>query len=594
MINLRIKINNQILNEIKQKIVNYFLFDQTIVNRVDYNYKDLYIENLLEKTNVLMVCRANEIAIDKSFFLFDNKENVVSFDNKVLKLIKSQLGHELLHMFSRKINNNKEYNGINIYDLKNKFYINNYVGLNEGITQMFTEDVFGYVVSPFTDGYKDFKKVAKIMRLCLGNEVFIKSYFYHNNSLREECNRLSGNNCFEHISKSLTDMYYLKKTIPTNSNSYKQVAIKIYNKRIKACFSNVIINLVLPKLNSMNTIEEKKRFIKEILKVVSDDKEREKEIEYLLNKLINVSSENLEFEKRKINSYETKLIQKEKLLNPPSNKSLFSINENGDIYYIKNQNFELIKEDIELCEYLYSSLYSYYFKFNIDTIINQLKNEKNDPKLIFPSNYGIKRKRIMFSKIKTEALEKHGIVILNNYLECEKNEIKIKYVNNSLEFKDLKELSNRFKLEREKYFDSWTIIDKVTKKKIYNKTIINGVKIAYLWENLYNNDKNLAYNKINEKIYDDMISHLIKNLELTGNLNYKDIYNYALSNNPKLIRVLKTFFKTPITYEWLYSFVSSKVERTIKNFEKEKSIVEKNSEYIENVLNLKVEQILKK
>ena len=591
---MRIKINDQILNELKQNIVDHFIFDKTIINRGNQNCKALYIEDLKGKKNIAMVCRSNEIAIDKSFFVFDNKGNAVSFDNKVLKLIKSQLGHELLHMFSREIKGNVVYSGINTYDLMKKNYVNNYTGLNEGITQMFTEDIFGYVVSPFTDGYKDYKKIAKIMRLCLGNEPFINSYFYHNDLLRKECNKLSGNNFFEKINKTLTDLYYLRKQATDKSESYRQNAFKIYNKRIKACFANVIVNLVLPKLESMKTEEEKKLFIKEILMVVSDDKEREKEIEYLLNRLVNLSSEKLSIEKRKIDLFDTKQVEKIKLINFNSNKISFYLNPNGDIYYISNQNYLPVQKDIELCEYIYSNLYENYFNFDVDKFIKQLISKKNNPKIIFPSSYGIKKKRIMFSKIKSRALDNYGIIILNNYLECANGEINIKYVNSNLGFFDLKKLSDRFQLERDDFFDNCSIIDKVTKQKVYNNQIINGVRFAYLWRNSQNDNKNMEFNENSKKLYDELMSCMINNLEITGNLNYKDVYNYALSNNTKMIKVLKILFKNPITYEWLYNFVSTKTNKKRRNVEKEKSLVEKNPQYVENILNSTVDEILKK
>ncbi len=590
---MRIRIDEQVLNGLKEKIINYFKFDKMIINRVDQYCKALYIENLKEKNQALMISRANEIAIDKSFLIFDDKENIIKFDDKILKLIRSQLGHELLHMFSRDINEGIDYSGINCYDERKKSYIIDYTGLNEGITQMFVEDIFGYVVSPFSDGYKDYKKIAKIMRLCLGNKPFFNSYFYHNNMLRDECNRLSGNNFFEKIAKTLTDLYYLKETVSKRNNSYNQIAFNIYNKRINSCFANVIINLVLPKLNSLK-IEEKKFFIKAILKVVSDDKEREIEVEGLLTKYINLSSEELSVEKRNIDLFEEKQKQIIKLINFDSKKTSFYLNQNGDIYYMSNQSYIPIKKDIDLCEYIYSSLYSNYFNFNVDKIINQLKMKKSNPKIIFPSSYGIKKRRIMFSKIKNQALEKHGIIILNNYLECDKEEIKINYVKSNLDFIDLKKLSNRYQLERESFFENCSVIDRITKQKVYNKTIIDGVRFAYLWDKSQSGDKSITFDENNKKLFDELMFCMTKNLEMTGNLNYKDIYNYALKNNLNMIKVLKNLFRNPITYEWVYNFVSTKVKKKKLNVEKEKSMAEINPQYNENIFNLKVDEILKK
>lgn len=281
MKNIRIKIDERVLKYIKQRLINHFKFNQILIDRLNSGCQALYVENLTETSIARMISRKNEIAIDKQFVIFDDKGNVIGFDKNATKLIESQLGHELLHAASREKKDDIGYNGIRSHNEQTKQYINNYTGLNEGITQMFTEDVFGYTVSPFSDGYKDLKKIAKIMRLCLGNKPFLNSYFLHNDMLKEACDKLSGNDFYKDLNKALTDLYYLRKSSKNKGESFKQLAIKIYNKRMKACFANVIINLVLPKLELMQE-NEKKNFIKEILNVVSDDKERQKEVEFLL------------------------------------------------------------------------------------------------------------------------------------------------------------------------------------------------------------------------------------------------------------------------------------------------------------------------
>ena len=213
---MRIKIDEEILTNLKKLIINYFNFGEDIINRV--GHINLYVEDL---QRALMVSRNAEIAIDKRFFILDIKGNIIKFEPHLLKIIRSQLGHELFHLFSRSIKGNIFYSGINSYDSKKGSYINDYTGLNEGITQMFTEDVFGYVVSPFSDGYKDYKKITKIMRLCLGTMPFYNSYFYHTDDLRETCNALSGTNFYEKLNKTLTDLYYLKKLSFNKNELYK-------------------------------------------------------------------------------------------------------------------------------------------------------------------------------------------------------------------------------------------------------------------------------------------------------------------------------------------------------------------------------------
>ncbi len=598
---MKIKIDERVLNYIKQKLINHFKFNQILIDRLNNGCQALYVENLEETIGTRMISRINEISIDKQFAIFDNSGNVIGFDKNVAKLVESQLGHELLHAASREKRGNIGYNGIRSHNEQTKSYINDYIGLNEGITQMFTEDVFDYVVSPFSDGYKDFKKIAKIMRLCLGNKPFLNSYFLHNDMLKEECDKLSGNSFYEDINKALTDLYYLRKISQKKEQMFKQLIIKIYNKRMKACFANVIINLVLPKLNLMQETE-KKNFIKEILKVVSDDKERQKEVEYLLERTIKMDSNQLNEEKKKIKLFETSQIQKFELVNlMTKEKPTFQLMSSGEIFYIKDNSSIPIKDDMLLCEYVYANLYESYFgtSFNLDNYIEQIKRTK---KVVFPSNYNEKIRRIFFSKIKQQALEKHRIILLNSYLECSNNELNIEYVNKNMSFSDLKTLLNRYELKTDGRSDNYNVIDKITQKQIYDTNIIDGVRFAYLWLNIaerrYVNETipgmTDAFSEFNEKNYNQILSYMIKMLQTNGNLDYQTLYKYASKNNDKMEKILSILFKNPTVYEWVYKFVSSKVQDKKLQPEKEKSMLEYDSQYNDSTLEIVSEGILKK
>lgn len=594
---MRIKIDERVLKYIKQRLINYFQFDQILMDRLNDGCQALYVENLTEVTGARMVSRKNEIAIDKQFVIFDNDGNVIGFDKNVSKLLESQLGHELLHSASREKKENIRYNGIRTYNEQTKTKINKYIGLNEGITQMFTEDAFGYVVSPFSDRYKDFKKIAKIMRLCLGNKPFFNSYFLHNDMLKEECDKLSGNDFYIDINKALTDLYYLNKFSQGKEQSYRQLAIKIYNKRIKLCFANVIINLVLPKLNLMSE-NEKKNFIKEILKVVSDDKEIQKEVEYLLARIIKMDKNQLEEEKAKISLFEASQIEKFDLINLMETEDpTFYLTNLGEIFYMKDNTFIPIKDDTLLCEYIYASLFDSYFrrKIDVDAYIKQIKETK---KIVFPDNYNEKFKRILFSKVKQQALEEHGIILLNCYLECINNELKIDYVNKNISFSNLKTLLNRYELRINGKLGNYIVIDKITQKQIYDKNIINGVRFAYLWLNIakrrYSNETipgiTDAFSNVNEQIYNQIVNYMIKMLETNGNLEYQVLYKYALKNDTKMNEILEILFENPTVYEWVYEFISSKAPSKKIQSEKEKSMFE----YDDDEFDVAVEEILKK
>lgn len=194
----REKFDKRILESLKDKIQNYL--QSKGLKTVDFirqnmdSVENLYVEASDTRKLPKMQSRGArpnkpaEIMINKIFIEVDENDKPVNIDKNLRKLIRSQLGHELLHAAARF----DGYTGI----INNK----NNRGLNEGLTQMFTEKIFGYVVSQNSDGYKDYKKIAKILDITFGKDVTLDSYFNHTNALGEKCIELSGdNNFYRHL-----------------------------------------------------------------------------------------------------------------------------------------------------------------------------------------------------------------------------------------------------------------------------------------------------------------------------------------------------------------------------------------------------------
>lgn len=194
----REKFDKRILESLKDKIQNYL--QSKGLKTVDFirqnmdSVENLYVEASDTRKLPKMQSRGTrpnkpaEIMINKIFIEVDENDKPVNIDKNLRKLIRSQLGHELLHAAARF----DGYTGI----INNK----NNRGLNEGLTQMFTEKIFGYVVSQNSDGYKDYKKIAKILDITFGKDVTLDSYFNHANALGEKCIELSGdNNFYRHL-----------------------------------------------------------------------------------------------------------------------------------------------------------------------------------------------------------------------------------------------------------------------------------------------------------------------------------------------------------------------------------------------------------
>lgn len=132
------------------------------------------------------------------------------------------------------------------------------------MTQMFTEKIFGYVVSPNTDsGYKDFKKISKILDSTFGENISLDAYFKHSNSLEVACNSMSGNDKFySELNRHLTSVYYMGKRSGVkkeNNDKYLGTIMSpIKDKMIDLLYKKVCAEIIVPKLKSLSKEEARK------------------------------------------------------------------------------------------------------------------------------------------------------------------------------------------------------------------------------------------------------------------------------------------------------------------------------------------------
>lgn len=254
----RKQIDKKILEQLKNKIQNYLKrkkFDNEglVRNNLD-KVAGLYVENLKEKKNIMMESRGskNEIAIDKRFFNLDENDNPIAINEEYKKLVFTQLTHELIHSGARFDGKTGILAGAN-----NK----SNVGLNEGMTQMFTEKIWGYTLSPNTDNkYKGFKKVAKILDTTFGENVSLDAYFNHTNALENSCNTLANdNNFYSDINKYLSSIYNMSKNVPKeNTDKYYQTIVQpIQEKMMKKIYDKVCAEIIIPKLKTLSAEERR-------------------------------------------------------------------------------------------------------------------------------------------------------------------------------------------------------------------------------------------------------------------------------------------------------------------------------------------------
>ena len=265
----RKQMDKRFLEQLKDKIQIYltskgFQNAEFIRENMDDGVSGLYVEHLIEKGGARMQSRAArpnrpaELVIDKVFAEFDENDNPIGIDKNVRKLIMTQLTHELIHSGARF----NGHTGIRNTD-QNR-------GLNEGMTQMFTEKIWGYTVSPNSDSnYKDYKKIAKILDATLGEDISIDAYFNHSNALEDACNGLSRNNSFySDINKYLTSTYYMNKSNPKVDSVpkedkdiyYDTIMRPIRETMLDLVYEKVCAEIVIPKLKTLSKDEQRKIF----------------------------------------------------------------------------------------------------------------------------------------------------------------------------------------------------------------------------------------------------------------------------------------------------------------------------------------------
>lgn len=274
----RKQMDRKILEQLKDKILIYlknrgFQKCEFIRENLD-KVAGLYVENMIERDGPRMQSRGekgqtvkengtykivkkpSEIAIDKGFVLFDENDNPIGIDANVRKLIMTQLTHELIHSGTRF----DGHSGIKTTKQN--------TGLDEGMTQMFTEKIWGYTLSPNSDSkYKDFKKIAKILDATFGEQVSIDAYFNHSDALENACNNLSQNDKFySDMNKYLTSTYDMRKAVPKDSRDkyYQTIMQPISEKMIDLVYDKVCTEIVIPKIKTLSRDEQRKIFARHI------------------------------------------------------------------------------------------------------------------------------------------------------------------------------------------------------------------------------------------------------------------------------------------------------------------------------------------
>ena len=566
----REKMDKQVLEHLKDIIQMYlnrkgFKNANFIRENLDKIHA-LYVENSIEKTGIRMASRGEmpgrpcEIMIDKSFAIFDENGKPIGIDNSVRKLILTQLTHELLHTAARF----KNKDGTTTTGIQKN---NHYRGLNEGMTQMFTEKIWGYIVSPNADyNYKDFKKIAKILDATFGENVSLDSYFNHSDTLEKRSNELSRNDRFYiELNEYLSSIYYMifyrgiEKSDKCVKKQDRDVYLKklinpIKDKMMNLLYEKISAEIIIPKLKMLST-NEQKQYLYSVLDSLKDDPFVLRNVSRIIVEQMRMNDDELQEHLKKIDNELKKAEIKKKfiidLYNVQDVKEIVEISDDGKSIITKTKpRFYIENEDLR--EKIFAKLYfvkneDKKDKFN-EKVERFFANIKNRNEFIFGKNSQceIARKEV-FSAMKVLAREK-GYIVLNSLDECESGEsIKIQTIeikeNEPVKFENLRTIFERFQMDyKDDSFTEICVKDRITGKEVTDPELEKISKFASIWhqaagtkwlngENIYG--ITYAFNELAENLYYKIGEMIKRSMDDNGSIDTEKIYRELAESSYK-------------------------------------------------------------
>lgn len=550
------KIDASVLVEIKRQILYHFRKQgytseqlAEIERRAD-GYELYLAENFGSK----MRCGASikTILVDKFFTNVDSNGKFVSWKPGMARLIQSQIGHELIHAFSY-----MESDGC--IGMKRQGNAN-YVAMNEGVTQMITEKVFGYTVSPNSDGYRNYKKIAKFLMITFGHDFssvpklfqstfgddncIYDDFLFHTNKLRDRVNAFTGDNSFyDKLSARLNYIYTLTKekiAKPTNEKTYDLIC------------EEVVLKIIIPRLHQMSP-EERKSYISELIKSVEDDIVIYQKINKMIEKYYPMQSNELKNElgdlekKWKDQDIVNQYLEAIKKGDDPEKYFGITTKPTGEIIsFTLNPHGGIVVENDELIEKILVNQSKKDMGNNYDNYENTIKNALLNNKSGRIDCTDIVKARKNLAIIKKVA-EENGYIVLNSLSEISQGQsFELSYMRNpvkdkkGISFEDLKKVVMHFDIEQdESNFNKTIAVNRQTRKKIDNPTTAMLAKFGAMWRSAAGikwmdeeiSGFNYAFNEQAEGIFNRIMEISQKDLREIGTIDIENLIEEVESNS---------------------------------------------------------------
>ena len=462
----RRKMDSEIIDSLIRDIYSYLIGlgikNATFFHRNMEEQAQLYVENLAEVSGCLIQSRSDELVIDKQLIEYDENERIVGLNKDTQDYVISCLTYELIRTASRytSIVNGAQrtYSGL--------CRLPEYAVLDKGFVKMITEEITGAKInSNFGEGDL-LIVVAKLFKIIFGEQFVIDSYFNHSTNIDNACVLLSNlNNLPKIINCALTQYNTYRQQIRSDQNIYKNMNYEQLEKcSFDICLKIVILNLLIPKLQSLSE-NERNKLIHSTTLSLQNNSDIEREILSLISKYSNLDLNGRKAETQKQLLNLSVLVKRENLMDDILGMRIVQqyaiVDENNGIVHPKAEPSACIDGILE--ERVFYELYlqenGFYDFENNTKILNSAKYQdlrnyvmeicnKESTNINYKS-FNLLQRKMHLSMLKNVGRE-NGYLVFNTFNELNNNDelnvecIKIPNKSCSLTHDDIEKLVQRY------------------------------------------------------------------------------------------------------------------------------------------------------
>ncbi len=244
--------DSDIIMSKKFKVKEYFK------NKIDTKT----IDEKLNEEIILANADIKDLTGGNMFFCASNPNDYIFTDNQYLATANSErirvsLMHETLHSLT---NFGVEDHLMMGHNPRKEFYCD-YTGINEGLTQMFAEDICDYRLDENETSYFFLTNTMRVMKILFGEKALADQYFHNNTEFEDELNRITDNN-FNDFGNMMSEIVNLSKFIEIEED--EEVKERMINNLEKTKNEIMEINSLLIRKKSIGNPTIQKEISEEI------------------------------------------------------------------------------------------------------------------------------------------------------------------------------------------------------------------------------------------------------------------------------------------------------------------------------------------